>query len=92
LGVRIPPGLPGCVTREQVGNENETRAFGIMKNISEFFHEVKVELSKVEWPTTNEFIGAVVVVLIVVLAFSIFLGLIDKGIGLLMKYIFTYGV
>jgi preprotein translocase subunit SecE len=48
-----------------------------MKNLGTFFLEVKYELSKVIWPSRNEFLGAVVVVLIVMFAFAIFLGLVN---------------
>ncbi|MBP9764888.1 preprotein translocase subunit SecE [Candidatus Babeliales bacterium] len=48
-----------------------------MKNLSTFLLEVKQELSKVVWPTRTEFIGAVIVVLITMVIFSIFLGLIN---------------
>ncbi len=48
-----------------------------MKNLSTFFGEVRVELSKVVWPARSEFLGAVVVVLITMVAFAIFLGLVN---------------
>ena len=48
-----------------------------MKNLRTFFGEVKVELSKVVWPTRAEFLGAVIVVLITMVAFAIFLGLVN---------------
>lgn len=48
-----------------------------MKNIGNFFKEVKVELAKVIWPTKEEFIGATVVALIVILAFTLFLSAIN---------------
>ena len=48
-----------------------------MKNIGTFFKEVKIELSKIVWPSREEFIGATVVALIVILAFTLFLGVID---------------
>jgi preprotein translocase SecE subunit len=48
-----------------------------MKNIGTFFLEVKYELSKVIWPARSEFLGAVVVVLITMVAFAIFLGLVN---------------
>lgn len=59
-------------------------------NVMQFMHEVKVELSKVEWPTFREFVGAAVVVFIVVLAFAIFLGAVDRTISWLIKNIFIY--
>jgi preprotein translocase subunit SecE len=48
-----------------------------MKNIGMFFKEVKVELSKIVWPTREEFIGATIVALIVILAFTLFLSVIN---------------
>lgn len=48
-----------------------------MKNLSTFFGEVKHELSRVIWPSRSEFLGAVIVVLITMVAFAIFLGLVN---------------
>ena len=48
-----------------------------MKNIGTFFKEVRVELSKIIWPTRDEFVGATIVALIVILAFTLFLSLIN---------------
>ena len=48
-----------------------------MKNVGTFFKEVKVELSKIVWPTREEFIGATIVALIVILAFTLFLSAIN---------------
>ena len=54
-----------------------------MKNIGTFFKEVRVELSKIVWPTREEFIGATIVALIVILAFTLFLSFIN--------YVFNIG-
>lgn len=59
-------------------------------NVMQFLHEVKVELSKVEWPTFSEFVGAAIVVLIVVVAFAVFLGTVDRTVSWLIKHIFIY--
>lgn len=48
-----------------------------MKNVGTFLKEVKVELSKIVWPTWNEFVGATIVALIVILAFTLFLSVIN---------------
>ncbi|MGZ6250413.1 MAG: preprotein translocase subunit SecE [Candidatus Chromulinivorax sp.] len=55
-----------------------------MKNVGNFLQEVKVELSKIVWPTRQEFIGATIVALVVILAFTLFLSLIN--------YIFHVGI
>ena len=48
-----------------------------MKNMGTFFKEVKIELSKIVWPSREEFIGATVVALIVILAFTLFLSVVN---------------
>ncbi|MBP6869500.1 preprotein translocase subunit SecE [Candidatus Babeliales bacterium] len=48
-----------------------------MKNIGMFLQEVKVELSKIVWPTREEFVGATIVALIVILAFTLFLSVVN---------------
>ena len=63
-----------------------------IKNAVQFIKEVRSELSKVEWPKFNEFVGSTIVVLFLVCFFSIYLGLVDLGLSRLAKYIFTlYG-
>lgn len=48
-----------------------------MKNVSHFLSEVKVELSKIIWPKFDELVGSMIIVLLLVTAFSIYLGIID---------------
>ncbi len=49
-----------------------------MKNLVSFLREVKIELSKVVWPSKEDFIGAVVIVFITMIAFAVFLGIVNK--------------
>ena len=44
---------------------------------SKFIQEVRVELSRVEWPKPEEFIGATLITLMLVLFFTIFFFLVD---------------
>jgi len=63
-----------------------------MKNVAQllqFFKDVKGELAKVIWPTFPEFVGATIVVLIIMIAFSIYLGSIDFLFALLAQKIFS---
>ena len=63
-----------------------------VKSIMQFFQEVRFELSKVEWPKPQEFIGSTIVVLVLVCFFAVYLGLIDLGLSKLANYIFKlYG-
>lgn len=48
---------------------------------SQFLQEVWIELKKVHWPTWRETRGATIVVVVVVLLFALFLGLVDFGLS-----------
>jgi preprotein translocase subunit SecE len=45
----------------------------------QFLREVRVELRKVTWPSRKQTIGSTVVVIILVLLISAFLGIVDMG-------------
>lgn len=64
----------------------------MVKGAFQFLREVKSELSKVVWPRFDEFIGSTIVVLIVMVLFSLYLGLLDLVFARLAQYIFAlYG-
>ena len=60
----------------------------MFKKMVEFFHDVKLELKKVVFPTKKEVIGSTWVVIITVLIAAIFLGVVDMGLGRLMTLAF----
>lgn len=53
----------------------------------QFLREVKVELKKVTWPTRKQTVGSTVVVLILVLIISFFLGAVDIGLSSLIRVV-----
>ena len=53
----------------------------MIKKITDFFREVKIEIKKVVFPSKDELIGSTWVVIIVVLIISIFLGIVDLGLS-----------
>jgi preprotein translocase subunit SecE len=53
----------------------------------QFFREVKVELTKVTWPSKKQTIGSTVVVILFVFIVSIFLGVVDVGLSSLVRLI-----
>jgi preprotein translocase subunit SecE len=57
-----------------------------VKNVVQFFHEVKIELSKVEWPSFDEWVGSTIIVLFLVGVFAVYLGVIDFGFSRLAAY------
>ena len=60
----------------------------MVKKISNYFSEVKQELSKVSWPSREELYGSVVVVVVLCLILSIFVYSVDLGLNQLFSFIF----
>jgi preprotein translocase SecE subunit len=63
-----------------------------MKSFIQYLYEVRSELSKVEWPQWNDFIGTTIVVITFITICALFFGFIDRVIALILKHIFTYSV
>ncbi|HPD61476.1 MAG TPA: preprotein translocase subunit SecE [Thermodesulfobacteriota bacterium] len=55
--------------------------------IIQFFHEVKSELKKVNWPTRKETFASTSVVLVIVLIIAVFLFIVDQGLSFLIRII-----
>jgi preprotein translocase subunit SecE len=53
----------------------------------QFLREVKVELKKVTWPSRKQTIGSTVVVIVLVIIVSLFLGIVDIGLSSLIRVI-----
>ena len=69
-------------------NPRAERGLRMFKKMVEFFHDVKLELKKVVFPTKKEVIGSTWVVIITVLIAAVFLGMVDMGLGRLMTLAF----
>lgn len=65
---------------------------GAVRNFIEkalqFLREVKVELKKVTWPSRKQALGSTLVVIILVVIISLFLGVVDIGLSSLISLIF----
>jgi preprotein translocase subunit SecE len=53
----------------------------------QFLKEVKVELKRISWPSREETVKATGVVLITVIIFSLFLGIVDLGLQKIITFI-----
>jgi len=60
----------------------------MVKRITEFFQDVKLELKKVVFPPRKEVIGSTWVVIVSVLIAAGFLGIVDMTLGKVMTTIF----
>ncbi len=57
------------------------------EKIIQFFHEVKAELKKINWPTRKETIASTSVVLVIVFIIAVFLFIVDQGLSFLIRII-----
>jgi preprotein translocase subunit SecE len=65
----------------------------MIKDVGQFLSEVRSEIAKIQWPGFEEFVGSTIIVLILVVAFSLYLGAVDLLISRIAEYIFTmYGM
>jgi preprotein translocase subunit SecE len=54
----------------------------------QFLREVKIELKKVTWPTRKQTMGSTLVVIVLVMIISLFLGLVDLGLSTVVRAVF----
>ena len=65
------------------------RASGTIDTIGQFLREVRIELSKVTWPTRKDTIASTSVVLVIVILIAAFLGIVDLGLSRLMRILLS---
>ncbi|MFH0726513.1 MAG: preprotein translocase subunit SecE [Pseudomonadota bacterium] len=56
-----------------------------LEKMMQFLREVKVELRKVTWPSRKQTVGSTVVVIVLVMIVSLFLGVVDIGLSKLAQ-------
>ena len=99
LGVRIPPGLP-----DYDGSLGDPRDAGRIQGLNQrirkrnlkqfieklkgFIKEVRLEMSKVTWPTRGELKDSTIVVIVSVIVISAFIGVIDWILYSMVKIVF----
>ena len=57
----------------------------MLERIRNFFGEVKVEAKKASYPSKDELIGSIWVVIATVIMVSLFLGVVDMGLSKIIK-------
>jgi preprotein translocase subunit SecE len=65
------------------------RTSGAVETVRQFLREVRVELSKVTWPTRKDTIASTSVVLVIVILIGAFLGIVDLGLSKLMRLLLS---
>jgi preprotein translocase subunit SecE len=75
---------PKSTVRTWIGSGNDKN---FLNKSIQFLREVKIELKKVTWPSRKQTIGSTVVVVILVLIVSLFLGVVDIGLSSLVRVV-----
>ncbi len=78
---RFGEGPEGKAARRQRGVEG-ARA-GFFTRVSQFFHDVRIEMRRVTWPTVNEVKNTTIITIVAVIFFAVYLFAVDWGIVLL---------
>lgn len=55
----------------------------------DFLREVRVELTKVVWPTRQQTIQLTIIVVMVTILVGFFIGILDYGLGTLVQYLIS---
>jgi preprotein translocase subunit SecE len=63
-------------------------ADNVLTRALQFLREVKIELKKVTWPTRKQTMGSTLVVIVLVMIISLFLGLVDLGLSTVVRAVF----
>jgi preprotein translocase SecE subunit len=54
---------------------------GIFTALTEYIKDVRIEMSKVSWPTRQELRESTLVVIVMVIVISIFIGIVDRALS-----------
>ena len=65
--------------KAQAAAKARSSSGGERKGIVRFFHDVRVEMGKVTWPTRSDLIQSTIVVLVAVAIATVFTGVVDLG-------------
>ena len=57
--------------------------------VAGFFNDIKLEMSKVSWPTKDELIGSTIIVIVSLAMLSIFIGICDLVLSKIVNIIMT---
>jgi preprotein translocase subunit SecE len=89
-GDSAPTGRSAQVIKKPAGIEKSkvvAKDPSLVQKSTQFLREVKIELKKVTWPTRKQTMGSTLVVVILVVIISLFLGLVDMGLSSLIRVV-----
>lgn len=72
-------------------NSKSKKKPNLFKKIGNWFHDLRVEFKKVIWPDKKTVATQTSVVLVTIILFSVFIGLLDEGLLKLMELLLKLG-
>jgi preprotein translocase subunit SecE len=63
----------------------------LLNKVVQFLKDVRFELTKVTWPSRRELLGSTVIVVIMSVLVSVFIGVVDLGFSNLVSFLFSRG-
>ena len=61
--------------------EKDGTRTGVLASLTEYIKDVRVEMTKVSWPPRAELRESTIVVIVMVVIVSIFIGIVDRGLS-----------
>ncbi|HEX8176797.1 MAG TPA: preprotein translocase subunit SecE [Pyrinomonadaceae bacterium] len=80
-GARFGEGPEGSAARRERGLQGPRAGF--FTRVSQFFHDVRMEMRRVSWPSLNEVKNTTIITIVAVIFFAVYLFSVDWGIVLL---------
>jgi preprotein translocase subunit SecE len=71
------------------GAASSPPADNVFTRAVQFLREVKIELKKVTWPSRQQTMGSTLVVIVLVIIISLFLGIVDMGLSTVIRAVFN---
>ena len=65
--------------RAEITTEKAGERPSVIRAITDYVRDVRVEMSKVSWPSRRELRDSTLVVIVMVVLVSIFIGIVDRG-------------
>ena len=64
----------------------------MIEKLNKYLKETLAELKKMTWPTKDELVGSTIIVIVVSLIVAVFVGVVDRGLTLIIRTIFGGGI
>src|SRR5215831_249973 len=70
-----------------MGSELGGKVIGTLASVKEFLHDIRVEMKQVTWPSRDDVVATIWVVVATVAFFGVFLWLVDLGVQRVVQFV-----